>query len=202
MSDDATATIPEAEAEQPEPTLTDDKPDQDAEPAEGNAKGHSDGDAPEGLASPEGGTADCSATHTDASQSADPEEPSASAKDSGDSHSSGDKEARPAAEPDAPSDAQEGKVTGLDSAETPASPRASDKGGDDGDDCKAGGITVEDLPKTIRKRLQEVLHEVEDASMREDSRLINFLGEVAEAQVCGVVCMLCLGFSMPVLNVV
>ena len=45
------------------------------------------------------------------------------------------------------------------------------------------GIEVKDLPAAVRTRMEEVLVGGEHESMREDARLVNFLGEVAEAQV-------------------
>lgn len=50
-------------------------------------------------------------------------------------------------------------------------------------------ITVEDLPPKVQARMDEVLHQVEDAGMREDARLINFFGEVEESQVCVSTCV-------------
>lgn len=44
-------------------------------------------------------------------------------------------------------------------------------------------ITVEELPATVRARMDEVLHVENDSAMRQDTRLINFLGEVEESQV-------------------
>lgn len=48
----------------------------------------------------------------------------------------------------------------------------------------AGGVKREDLAAAVRSRMDEVLKEGEDDEMRQDARLINFLGEVEEAQVC------------------
>lgn len=45
------------------------------------------------------------------------------------------------------------------------------------------GMTVGDLPSAVRARMEEVLNDEEDGTMRGDSRLINFLGEVEESQV-------------------
>ena len=39
------------------------------------------------------------------------------------------------------------------------------------------------MPAAVRTRMEEVLVGGEHESMREDARLVNFLGEVAEAQV-------------------
>lgn len=46
-----------------------------------------------------------------------------------------------------------------------------------------GGVKLEDLAPAVRKRMDEVLQKGEDGEMRQDVRLINFLGEVEEAQV-------------------
>ena len=48
----------------------------------------------------------------------------------------------------------------------------------------AGGVKRENLAAAVRRRMDEVLKEGEDDEMRQDARLINFLGEVEEAQVC------------------
>lgn len=47
----------------------------------------------------------------------------------------------------------------------------------------AAPIRIEDLSTTVREKLEEVLKGEDDGAMREDTRLVNFLGEVAEAQV-------------------
>lgn len=47
----------------------------------------------------------------------------------------------------------------------------------------AGGVKREDLAAAVRARMDEVLKEGEDNEMRQDARLVNFLGEVEEAQV-------------------
>lgn len=65
----------------------------------------------------------------------------------------------------------------------PAPDSETQQGRTEEDEAKAPGITVEDLPEAVRKRMNEVLHEVDDAAMSEDERLINFLAEVSEAQV-------------------
>lgn len=65
----------------------------------------------------------------------------------------------------------------------PAPDSETQQGRGEEDEAKTPGITVEDLPEAVRKRMNEVLHEVDDAAMREDERLINFLAEVSEAQV-------------------
>lgn len=44
-------------------------------------------------------------------------------------------------------------------------------------------IKVEELPAAVRARMDEVLHVENDKTMRQDTRLINFLGEVEESQV-------------------
>ncbi|CAM9623706.1 unnamed protein product [Scytosiphon promiscuus] len=44
------------------------------------------------------------------------------------------------------------------------------------------GVRVEDLAPPVRARMEDVLREGEDDGMRKDVRLINFLGEVEEAQ--------------------
>lgn len=44
-------------------------------------------------------------------------------------------------------------------------------------------IKVEELPVAVRTRMDQVLHVENDAAMRQDARLINFLGEVDESQV-------------------
>ena len=46
-----------------------------------------------------------------------------------------------------------------------------------------GGVKLEDLAPAVRKRMDEVLQKGEDDEMRQDVRLVNFLGEVEEAQV-------------------
>jgi len=51
-----------------------------------------------------------------------------------------------------------------------------------------GGVKLEDLAPAVRTRMDEVLQKGEDDEMRQDVRLINFLGEVEEAQVTDVVC--------------
>lgn len=96
-------------------------------------------------------------------------------------------------EPTSPADPAEGeavpktddatdkkRTTGV---KRPAPDSETQQGRGEEDEAKASGVTVEDLPEAVRKRMNEVLHEVDDAAMSEDERLINFLAEVSEAQV-------------------
>lgn len=47
----------------------------------------------------------------------------------------------------------------------------------------AVGVKIEGLAQAVRERVNEVLQKGEDDEMRRDARLVNFLGEVEEAQV-------------------
>lgn len=96
-------------------------------------------------------------------------------------------EVAPSSEPPTPSvePAAAATATRKRKAGQEAPPAASGTGGAE---SKAqvglsGGVKLEDLAPAVRARMEEVLQEGEDDEMRQDARLVNFLGEVEEAQV-------------------
>lgn len=105
-------------------------------------------------------------------------------------------EVAPASEP--PSTASRKRKAGEEVPETPgAEPAEATAVPSPGKTTLLAGLRVEDLAPTVRARMEEVLKEGEDDGMRKDVRLVNFLGEVEEAQVgFGAVCTCVQGGEM------